>query len=42
MTLTSQSNYDVLIFQRTTAPTGGFYECTVKDNYVPSGRPTSL
>jgi len=42
MSLTSQSNYDILIFQRSTTQTGGQYECTVKDYYVSSGRQSAL
>ena len=42
MSLTSEKNYDVLIFQRSTAPNGGNYECTVKDYYVSSGRQGTL
>lgn len=42
MTLTSYSNYDVLIFQRSSTPSSGAYAVSVNDYYVSSGRPSSL
>jgi hypothetical protein len=42
MTLTSNSNYDVLIFKRATTSNGGVYECSVSDYYAASGRPDNL
>jgi hypothetical protein len=42
MTLTANSNYDILIFRRSTTSNAGYYECTSSDFYVPEGRQSVL
>lgn len=42
MTQTSGSNYDTLILQRSSSPSGGVYTCSVQDFYIAAGRPTVL
>lgn len=42
MTPTSGSNYDTLVLQRSSTPSGGVYTCSVQDFYIASGRPTVL
>lgn len=42
MTLTSFSNYDTLILQRSKNPSNGVYTCSIGDYYISSGRPNTL
>lgn len=42
MTLSSSSNYDVLVLQRSSTPSNGVYTCSIQDFYISSGRPTVL
>ena len=42
MTLTSNKNYDLLIFKRSTTSNSGVYECSVSDYYVTEARPDNL
>jgi hypothetical protein len=42
MTPTSNLNYDILIFKRSTTSNAGMYECSVSDYYVSEGRQENL
>ena len=42
MSLTSTSNYDTLVVQRSTTPNAGMYTCTLGDYYVSLGRSSTL
>ena len=42
MSMTSQSTYDILIVKRDSEPVGGYYEASVEDYFVSSGRQNKL